>query len=114
MGLRSRRRNPVVWTSSGGPADLRRFGRPRLSRISRLRWWLRTGTLLAVIGVLRLARGMRARWEPVSLFAGLMLTVSGFTLPGAGGIFLLGVLVLIVTLLKGISRHGRAATRPGE
>jgi hypothetical protein len=43
-----------------------------------------------------------------------MLTVSGFALPGAGGIFLLGVLVLIITLLKGISRQGRAATRPGD
>ncbi len=114
MGLRSRRRNPVMWTSSGGPAGLRRFGRPRLSRTNRLRWWLRTGALLAVIGVLRLARGTRARWEPVSLLAGLMLMVSGFALPGAGGIFLLGVLVLIVTLVKGISRQGRAATRPGD
>ena len=114
MGLRSRRRNPVVWTSSGGPAGLLRFGRPRLSRRHRLRWWLRTGALLTVIGVLRLTRRMRARWEPVLLFAGLLLTVSGFALPGAGGIFLLGVLVLIVTLLKGIRQQGRAATRPGD
>jgi hypothetical protein len=99
-----------VWTSSGGPAGLRHFGRPRLSRMSRIRWWLRTGALLTVIGLRRLARSTRARWEPVSLFAGVALTVSGFALPGGGGIFLLGVLVLIVTLLKGIREQGRAAT----
>jgi len=106
MGLRSRRRNLVVWYSSGGPAGLGRFGRPRLSRMSRIRWWLRTGALLAVVGVLRLACGVRTRWEPVSLFAGLLLAVVGFALPGGGGVFLLGVLVLIVTLLTGIRGAG--------
>jgi hypothetical protein len=112
MALRSRRRNLIAWTSSGGPAGLRRFGRPRLSRMSRIRWWLRTGALLTVIGILRLARGARTCWEPVCFVAGLLLAVTGFALPGAGGIFLLGVLVLIVTLLKGIRAQGRTAARP--
>jgi hypothetical protein len=54
------------------------------------------------IGVLRLARTARVRWEPVSLLAGALLTVVGFVQPAVGGAFLLGVLVLIAALLKGI------------
>jgi hypothetical protein len=38
----------------------------------------------------------------VSLLAGLLLTVIGFVLPAVAGAFLLGLLVLIVALLKGI------------
>jgi hypothetical protein len=61
-----------------------------------------------VLGVLRIARTARVRWEPVSLLAGVLLTMIGFVLPAAGA-FLLGLLVLIVALLKGIreQRHGR-------
>ena len=59
-----------------------------------------------VLGVLWLARTARVRWEPVSLLAGALIAVTGFVLP-AGGVFMLGVLVLIVTLLKGISAQQR-------
>ncbi len=106
MGLRLRRRNLVVWSSGrsghlGSPIG-RRPERPR-----RIPWWLRAGALLMVIGILRLARSARARWEPVSLLVGALLMVTGFLLPAMAGAFLLGVLVLIVTLLKGIGRQGR-------
>jgi hypothetical protein len=111
MGLRSRRRNLVVWHSAAGPGILGRRNYSRPSRLRRIRWWLRTGALLTIAGVLRLARGMRTCWEPVSLFAGLLLTVGGFALPGGGGFFLLGMLVLIVTLLKGIRAQGRDPAR---
>jgi hypothetical protein len=59
-----------------------------------------------VLGVLRLARTARVRWEPVSLLAGVLIAVTGFALR-AGGVFMLGVLVLIVTLLKGINAQQR-------
>jgi hypothetical protein len=78
----------------------------RPSRASRMRWWLRTGAMLMVIGALRLGRITRSRWEPVSLGVGVLLTVIGFVLPAIGGAFLLGLLVLCVTLLKGIRQQG--------
>jgi hypothetical protein len=43
----------------------------------------------------------------VSLLAGVLIAVTGFVLPTGGGVFMLGVLVLIVTLLKGISGQQR-------
>ncbi len=55
-----------------------------------------------VLGVLRIVRTARVRWEPVSLFVGVLLMVIGFVLPAVAGAFLLGLLVLIVALLKGI------------
>jgi hypothetical protein len=105
MRLRPHRRNLVVWSSSAAPAG--RPGHPgsprgaRPSRGRRLRWWLRISALLMVLGVLRLARTIRNRREPVSLLAGTLLAMVGYMLPSAGA-FLLGVLVLIAALLKGI------------
>lgn len=122
MRLRPRRRNLVVWSSTAAPAGRgraapHRAGAPRgaggsrrrgarPARLRRIRWWLRTGALLTVIGVLRLGRAARVRWEPVSLLAGVLIAVTGFALP-ASGLFMLGVLVLIVTLLKGLSAQQR-------
>jgi hypothetical protein len=115
MRLRPRRRNLVVWSSSVVPAGRSRGPGPlrgtRPARASRIRWWLRTGALLVIIGTLRLARTARARWEPLSLLAGALLTVIGLTLPAAAGTFLLGLLVLVVTLLKGIKEQGRNPAR---
>lgn len=102
MGLRPRRRNVVVWSSSGVPAGR---GRTRRTRIRRIRWWLRTGVLLTIIGVLWLARAARTYWEPVLLLAGTALTVTGIAL-SAAGLFFPGLLVLIVTLLKEVARYG--------
>jgi len=70
--------------------------------------------LLALIGVMRLARTTRARWEPVSLGAGVALMATGFAVPAASVAFLLGILVLVVTLLKGISSKGRAVGQAAD
>jgi hypothetical protein len=110
MRLRPRRRNLVVWSSTAAPVGrsrggLRRSG-ARPARLSRIRWWFRTGALLTILGALRLARTARVRWEPMCLLAGFLIAVTGFELP-SGGIFMLGVLVLIVTLLKGLSVQQR-------
>jgi hypothetical protein len=109
MRLRPRRRNLVVWSSTAvgrSRANPRRT-RTRPARIRRIRWWFRTGALLVILGTLRLARTARVRWEQASLLAGLVITVTGFVLPAASWAFLLGLLVLIVTLLKGISGQHR-------
>jgi hypothetical protein len=109
-----------VWSSTVAPAGRSRAGPwrrvARPARLSRIRWWLRTGALLTILGALRLARSARVRWEPVCLLAGFLIAVTGFALPAGGAIFMLGVLVLIVTLLKGLStqqrrRHPASSTR---
>jgi hypothetical protein len=105
MGLWPHRRNLVVWSSSAVAAGRSRGARP--TRARRVRRWLRTGALLTVIGLVRLARTTRTRWEPVSLGIGAVLMVIGFMLPSVAGTFLLGLLVMTVALLKGISQHGR-------
>ncbi len=109
MRLRARRRTLVLWSSSPVPAGRSRGrGGTRPRRVRRIRRWLRTGALLTVLGALRVARAARGRWEPVCLAAGSLLTVIGFLLP-AVGVFYLGLLVLIVTLVKGIAKKGRDA-----
>jgi len=72
----------------------------------RIRWWLRTGVLFTVIGVVWFARTARTRWEPVSILAGVLLMVVGYVTPVIGAFFP-GLLVLIVTLLKGTSEAQR-------
>ena len=99
MGLRPRRGNLVILSSSGSPDGGSWAWRP--ARPRRIRPFLRTGMLLALIGLMRLARATRTRSEPVSLVAGATLTVIGFELPAASVAFLLGILVLVFTLLKG-------------
>ena len=79
MRLRAHRRNLAVWSPSVGPAD--RCSAPRLTRLARtrrIRRGIRTGALLTVIGLMRLARGVRPRWRP--LLAGTVLTVIGVML----------------------------------
>lgn len=64
MMLRLHRRNLVIWSTSVGPAD--RYGAPRLTRPARTRRiprCIRTGALLVVIGLMRLARMVRTRWK---------------------------------------------------
>jgi hypothetical protein len=111
MRLRPYRRNLVVWSSSGAPGESWAW---RPARPRRIRWWLRTSALLAVIGVVRLARAVRARWEPVSLGIGAVLMAIGFALPAAFAVFFLGMLVLVVTLLKGIASKGRPAGQAAD
>jgi hypothetical protein len=110
--MRSHRQTLMVSSPSGGRAD--RYGVPtstRLAKPRRIRWWFHTGALLAVIGITRLACGMRARWRSVFLVTGTALLVVGFMLPSAAA-FVPGILVLLAALLKGAEpSHCRAAAQ---
>src|SRR5215813_6336017 len=95
MRLRAHRRNLVVRSPSVGSAG--RYGPPKLARLAltrRIHRGIRTGALLMVIGLMRLARAVRSRWRP--LLAGGVLTVVGGMLRGAWGVvFLPGLLFLL-------------------
>ena len=57
-------RNLVVWSQPVGPAD--RYSALRLTRLTRtrrIRRCIRTGALLIVIGLMRLARTVRTGWR---------------------------------------------------
>ena len=110
MRMRSHRRSLMVWSPSGGPLDRHRVPAvTRLARPRRIRWWFRTGALLAVIGTTRLARTMRARWRSVFFVTGAPLVIAGVILPG-GGAFVSGLLLLLVAVLTGAAPgHCRAA-----
>ena len=93
MRIRSHRRNLVVWSSSAAPASLPGDqGCTRLARRGQVRWWLRTGTMVTVIGVMQLARITRARHRATFLCTGTLLTVIGVMLPSPAA-FVCGVLV---------------------
>jgi hypothetical protein len=97
MRLRPRRRNLVVWRQSAGSAA--RHGGLRPARSRRIPRWIRAAALLTVIGLVGLARGMRARWRP--LLPGVVLTAAGVIMrTGPGGVLLLpGMLLLLYALL---------------
>src|SRR6516164_8000239 len=100
MGLRAHRRKLVMWSPSVGPAD--RYGAPgrtRLARTAPIRRCIRTGVLLTVIGLMRLAHGVRPRWRP--LLAGTVLTVIGVMLGGGvwGLVVLPGLWFFVYALL---------------
>jgi hypothetical protein len=101
MRMRSHRRNLAERNAdaarAGRSADQRAI---RLARSGRIRWWLRAGVLLMVIGVMRLARIIRARWRPVFLLIGAMLIVIGVTLASLPAFFF-GPLVVLFAMPKG-------------
>ena len=105
MRLRSHRRNLVVWSPSVPAGN---FGAPRLVRPRRIRWWLRTGALLTIIGATRLLRTVRTRWRPVLATTGALLMVAGIVLP-SGMTLVPGILVLLFALLKGDGASDRRA-----
>jgi hypothetical protein len=112
MRLRSHRQNLVVWGSSGGPAGgYRAPSLTRHVRTRRIRRWIRTGVLLAVIGLMRLVQSVRTRRGARLLAAGAVLTVAGIILPN-GVIQISGMLVLLraVAVALGVSEPDR---RPG-
>ncbi len=101
MRMRSHRRNLTERSADAAPASRSADQQPtRLARSGRIRWWLRAGVLLTVIGVIRLARIIRARWRPVFLFTGAMLIVIGVMLPSLPA-FLAGPLVVLFAMPKG-------------
>ena len=94
MRLRpQRRQNLVVWSQSRGTDRASRVARPRPRRIRR---WIRVGMLLTLLGLLPLARAVRARWK--LLLAGTVLTVAGVIMGAstAGSTMLLPGLMLLM------------------
>ena len=112
MRLRPHRRNLVVWRSYAGPDS---YGLPwftRAARTRRIRRCLRTGVLLTVIGLMRLARAVLADWR---LMAGGVLTVVGVMLRSGpvSVVMIPGLLLLAVALLAPASPKP-ARTRRAE
>jgi hypothetical protein len=98
MRLRSRRRTIVA--SSSSPAHVARHGVHVVApstRARRIRWWVRTGVLLAIIGVLRVARTARAYPRPALSLAGTAVAVAGLTLPSRA-VLIAGFLVLFLAM----------------
>ena len=111
MRPRWHRRNLVVWSSSSGLA-----GRPGVTvrrRRRKMRWRVRTGALIAIIGLIRLARVVRARPGLAFLLAGVLLSVAGNMLP-SGAVFIAGMLVLLrgAAVLLGVSEPRRPGGQP--
>ncbi len=97
MRLGSRRRTMVVWCSSSGRASrhgVRENKRPARRRIRR---WARTGALLTIIGLLRLARTAGKYPRPALSLAGMAVTVAGLSLPSEA-VLVSGFVVLLVAL----------------
>ena len=96
MRIRARRRTLVVWSSSVAPASRSSDrGRTQRARPARIRWWLRTGALLTIIGAVRLARITRARRRDALVVAATVLTVLGIGL-GSMATFAAGMLVWVI------------------
>jgi len=98
---RSRRRNLILLSSRAAPPpgvrQAAQLVRRRRSRV------LRTGALLTVIGVMRLAQIARSRWRISLGLLGVLLEVLGhcaFTGPARGAAGLLGLAFVLVALLK--------------
>jgi|SRR5580704_15184788 hypothetical protein len=89
MRLRSQRRNLLL---SDLAAPVGKSRATRLVRPRRIRWWLRTGAWLSVIGTRRFARTARTRWPPIFLFIGTLVLVIGLMLRSSVA-FVSGMLV---------------------
>ena len=111
MRLRPHRRTLVVWSTYGGPD---RYGLPWFAQVPRrrIRRCLRTGALLTVIGLMRLARAVQADWR---LMAGGVLTAVGVMLRSGpvGVVMIPGMLFLVVAVLAPASPKP-ARTRRAE
>jgi hypothetical protein len=74
---------------------------------------MRTGGLLMVIGVMRLAQIARSRWRISLALCGVLLEVMGhfvFTGPARGAADLLGLVVVLFALLKSTDPAGGRST----
>jgi hypothetical protein len=104
--MRLHHRNMVLWSQTAW--SIGRLDRPRLTMAGRVRRRIRLGLLLAVVGLMPVARAVRPRWRP--LLAGTVLTAAGFILrSGPGSIALLPGLMLLLSapLLPGLSAEDR-------
>jgi hypothetical protein len=107
--LRAHRRNVVIWSSSGGRAGGHGIGAlPRLTRPRRIRRYGRTGALLAVLSLMRMAGAVRRRWRP--LLAGCVLTTAGVMLRSSpwGVVFVPGICCLLYAMLLPADHQRRA------
>ena len=94
MRLRSRRRTLIGWSQSA--SSVGRYGTRPFPHARWARRWIYTGVLLAVVGLMPLARAVRARWRP--LLAGGVLTVVGVMLRGGpGGLVLFPGLIFLAS-----------------
>jgi hypothetical protein len=86
----------VAWSSSSSGRVARHdvHVATRSTRARRIRWRVRTVVLLAIIGVLRLARTYP---RPALSLAGTAVTVAGITLP-SGAVLVSGFLVLFLAM----------------
>jgi hypothetical protein len=106
---RTRRGNLILLSTRPVPAPGWQYT-ARLARRRRTQF-IRTGALLAVVGVMRLARTARSRWRISLGLCGMLLEVLGHTVctgPARGTADLLGLVVIAVAVLKST---GPAETR---
>jgi hypothetical protein len=115
--LWSRRRTMVIWSSSEPKGRAAYPGHATRHRIhvtsrrrSKLRWWLRTGALLAIIGVMRLARTARLHPRPAVSLAGTLITMAGISLPSEP-VLISGFIVLLLALFMP-AESAEAPARP--
>jgi hypothetical protein len=99
MRLRSHRRDLLPSNLFTPPGKSGPVGPARLRRI---RWWLRTGVLLSVIGIRRLAQTC---WQHVFLVTGVLVFAIGLTL-------LNSVAVVFGMLVMGSAVSGTAPHSP--
>ncbi len=102
MRLRRRRRGNLTVLSTW---PVRASGVPPAARPARRRRFrfARTGMLLAIIGVARMARMARVRWRITLGFCGILLEILGHWVlggPARGAADLLGLVIVTVAVLK--------------
>ena len=112
MRLRSRRRNLIVLSTRAIPASRSGVWESRRPPRRRRFGFMRTGVLLTVIGIIRLARTLRSHWRLSLGLSGVLLEYLGlyvFTGAVRGVADPLGLVILLFALLKNPRPdHGRS------